>query len=355
MGQEERPARPGAPRQAARDRVEAVGIVLGVAVFLFLFWYVGGAFLVIFAGILLASGLDAAVSGLGRLVPVRRTWRFAIVLALFAVAVGGFVSFGGAFAVRQMADLLTTVEQGLSRSRAFLADSGLGQYFGTGDEPLAPLLPDPAGVLSSARTAVTGIFGMIGSAVLIVMLGIFFSYEPRKYREGVVRLLPPARRQRMRAVLDEAGRTLRWWLLGILINMAVIAVFTTVGLVLIGVPHAVALGAQAGVLAFIPTVGPLLAAIPIILVSLGEGYATVFWALGLYAAVQALESNVLTPLVQMEMVSLYPGTILMVQLIMLTLFGPAGLALATPLAAVAKVMVKRLYVEAVLEGDAPGG
>ena len=355
MPQEERPARPGTSRPTTRDRVATTGIALGGAVALFLLWYVGGAILVIFAGILLASGLDGAVSGLRTLVPLGRGWRFAVVLVLFAAALGGLVSFGGAFAVQQMADLLATIERELSRSRSFLADSGLGQYFGTGDEPLAPLLPDPAGMLSSARTAVTGIFGMIGSGVLIIMLGIFFAYEPRRYREGVVRLLPPARRERVRAVLDEAGETLRWWILGILINMAAIAVFTTLGLVLIGVPHAVALGVQAGVLAFIPTVGPLLAAIPIILVSLGEGYATVVWALGLYAAVQALESNVLTPLVQMEMVSLYPGTILVVQLIMLTLFGPAGLALATPLAAVAKVMVKRLYVEAVLEGDAPEG
>ncbi len=70
---------------------------------------------------------------------------------------------------------------------------------------------------------------------------------------------------------------------------------------------------------------------------------------------QALESNVLTPLVQREMVSLYPGTILIVQLVMLALFGPAGLALATPLAAVGKVMIKRLYVEDLLEGGPPGG
>ncbi len=134
--------------------------------------------------------------------------------------------------------------------------------------------------------------------------------------------------------------------------MAVIGVFTTLGLLLIGVPHAVILGIQAGLLAFVPTIGPLLAAIPIILVSLGEGLTTVLWALVLYAAVQTLESNVLTPLVQSEMVSLYPGTILMVQLIMLALFGPAGLALATPLAAVGKTMVQRLYVEDLL-GDSP--
>ena len=331
------------------------GIMLGVAAGLLLLWYVGSAFLVIFAGILLASGLDAVISGLRRVVPLGRAWRFAIVLVLFAAALGGLVTYGGAFAAQQMADLLATIEQELSRSRSFLADTGLGRYFGEGEDSLVPLLPDPSGMLSSARTAVTGIFGMIGSTVLIIMLGIFFSYEPGRYRDGLVRLLPPGKRARMRAVLDEAGTTLRWWIAGIAINMVAIAVFTMAGLLLIGVPHAVALGIQAGLLAFIPTVGPLLAAIPIILVSLGESYATVLWALGLYAAVQALESNVLTPLVQMEMVSLYPGTILIVQLIMLTLFGPAGLALATPLAAVGKIMIRRLYVEALLEGDGQGG
>lgn len=339
------PGRTDATPETTRTPVGLTGVALGSAALLFL-WYIGDAFLVIFAGVLLAAGLDAAASGLGRIVAVPRSWRLAIVLIVFAALLGGFLSFGSMIAVRELADLLATVEQELQRWRGILADAGLGRFVGEGD--LAPLLPDPSGVLSHATTAVTGIFGVLGSAVLVVMLGVFFCFSPGTYRDGVVRLLPSGKRRRMVQVLDEAGGALRWWLVGVAINMAVIALFMTVGLTLIGLPHALALGFQAGLLAFIPTIGPLIAALPIMLVSLSEGYATVLWALGLYAAVQMLESNVLTPLVQMELVALYPGTILVAQLIMLSLFGPVGLALATPLAAVGKVLVQRLYVEDIL-------
>ena len=338
--------------EIARRTVETSVIALGVAVLFILLWYIGDAFLVIFAGVLFGALLDAANKGVGRVLRLDRRLRFALVLALFAIAIVGFFATWGVLAAQQLAAFLSTLDQEIQRWRSIIADSQFGRFLGERGGDLVPLLPDPAGMLTRATTAITGIFGIIGSAILIVMLGIFFAYDPPSYRDGVLRLLPPDTRDRVREVLDEAGSALRWWLVGIAINMSVIGAFTMVGLILIGVPHAVVLGVQAGLFAFVPTIGPVLAAIPILLVSLTQSYTTVFWALALYAAVQTLESNVLTPLVQMEMVLLHPATILMVQLFMFALFGAAGLALATPLTAVGKVFVQRLYVEDWL-GDRP--
>lgn len=340
--------------QVARRAVQLSFIAVGTAALVVLLWYIGDALLIIFAGMLLAVFLDAAVAGLGRLVHADRPWRFGAVLLLFALILVASLSTFGILAAQQLVDLLNTLDEQVQQWRSTAAETGLGRLFENKDT-LATLLPDPGGLLSRATTAVTSIFGVIGSSVLIVMLGIFLAYDPLRYRDGVLLIIPPDKRSRMREVLTEAGGAMRWWLLGIAINMVVIGVFTTLGLILIGVPHAVVLGVQAGLLAFIPTLGPVLAAIPIILVSVSQGVTMLLWALGLYLAVQTLESNVLTPLVQMEMVRLYPGTILIVQLIMLALYGFLGVALATPLAAVGKVLIRRLYVEDTLGARTPSG
>lgn len=345
MAQQERTTDTRERQEIARRTVERTVIALGMAALLILLWYIGDAFLVIFAGVVFGALIDAAIRGLGGVAALDRRLRFAVVLAVFAVALAGFFATWGVLAVQQLAAFMATLQQELERWRSTIAESGFSQLLGEEGGGLMPLLPDPAGMLTRATSAITGIFGIIGSAILIVMLGVFFAYDPLRYRNGVLQLLPSGSRSRVRDVMDEAGSVLRWWLVGIAINMLVIGTFTTVGLLLIGVPHAVVLGVQAGLFAFVPTLGPVVAAIPILLVSLTQSYATVFWALGLYIVVQTLESNILTPLVQMEMVLLNPATILMVQLFMFALFGALGLALATPLTAVGKVFVQRLYVE----------
>ena len=353
MQQAEQDGHREARDQLARRTFE-ISVVALLATGLFvLLWYIGDAFLIIFAGIVFAALLDAMVTALGRVAALPRGLRFAIVLVLFALVGGTFLSTWGLLAVQQMTDFFSTISHQLEHWRTTLVGAGFGWLVGNPGTGLAPMLPNPSGLLTSATTAMTSIFGLVGSAILIVMLGVFLGYDPGSYRNGFLRLLPMDMRARMGEVLDEVGGTLRWWLVGIAINMCVIAVFTTIGLLIIGLPHAIMLGVQAGMLAFIPTIGPVLAAVPIILVSLTVSYTTVFWALGLYLAVQTLESYVLTPVVQMEVVWLSPGTILIVQLIMSALFGAAGLALATPLAAVGKVLVHRLYVEDWL-GDRSG-
>jgi predicted PurR-regulated permease PerM len=345
MTQQERTTETRKRQEIARRTAETTVIALGMAALFILLWYIGDAFLVIFAGVLFGALIDAAIRGLGQVVALDRRLNFALVLALFAVALAGFFATWGVLAVQQIAAFLATLDQELERWRSTIAESEFGRLLGEEGGGLMPFLPDPAGMLTRATSAITGIFGLMGSAILIVMLGVFFAYDPLRYRSGILQLLPSGSRSRVSDVMDEAGSVLRWWLVGIAINMLVIGAFTTVGLLLIGVPHAAVLGVQAGLFAFVPTLGPVVAAIPILLVSLTQSYATVFWALALYALVQTLESNILTPLVQMEMVLLSPATILMVQLFMFALFGALGLALATPLTAVGKVFVQRLYVE----------
>jgi predicted PurR-regulated permease PerM len=128
--------------------------------------------------------------------------------------------------------------------------------------------------------------------------------------------------------------------------MTVIFLVAWTGLTIIGVPGALVLGFQAGLFTFVPTVGPFAAGTIIVLASLGSGWTAVASAFGLYAVLQFLEGNILTPLIQRHAINIPPATLFASQIFLGTLFGLWGLALALPLMATIKVALKHLYAEA---------
>ena len=154
-------------------------------------------------------------------------------------------------------------------------------------------------------------------------------------------------------MLRQLGRTLQGWLLAQLGSMTVIGMLTALGLWLLGVQLAVVLGVIAALLTFIPNLGPILAAVPALLLAFAEGPTQVLWVAALYVGVQVIEGNVTTPLIQQRTISLPPALILAAQLLMASLFGLLGLALATPLAAVGITLTQSLYVYGYL-GREPG-
>jgi predicted PurR-regulated permease PerM len=122
------------------------------------------------------------------------------------------------------------------------------------------------------------------------------------------------------------------------------------------VPSAFVLGLLAGIAEFVPYFGPVIAAVPGLLVALGVGPDVLLWALVVYVIVQQLESNVITPLVQRQVVWLPPALTLFAAVGMAMLFGLPGLLLATPLTVLLFVLVKKLYVADTLHepADLPG-
>jgi len=136
--------------------------------------------------------------------------------------------------------------------------------------------------------------------------------------------------------------------------MSVVGVLTWLGLWLVGVPLAPILGLIAALLAFIPNIGPIIAAVPAVLLALSDGPTMALQVVGVYVAVQALESYAITPLIQQERVSLPPALIISTQLLMGVLFGVLGLALATPMAALGLTIIREAYVGRYLAGEARG-
>jgi predicted PurR-regulated permease PerM len=182
-------------------------------------------------------------------------------------------------------------------------------------------------------------------------LGLYLALSPEPYADGAIRLIPVGRRDRAREVLHEAAETLRHWLLGTSAIMLFLGVLSYVALKLIGVPLALLLAVVSGLAAFVPIVGPMVAGGLMVLVALSESWQLALWAGGFYLVLQGLESYLLTPLIQERAVALPPAVVIAAQVLMGLLFGILGVILATPLAALALVMIKRLYVEDLLEAD----
>lgn len=221
-------------------------------------------------------------------------------------------------------------------------------------------LPPPEDIVKQLGSLVpnaglffSGVIGALGNIVIIIFVGIYFAASPGVYTGGFIRLVPQQKRGRAREVMQEMGDNLSSWLLGKAVSMLIVGVTTAIGLSMLGVPLALILGVIAGLLDFIPYLGPIMAGIPAVLLALSISPDLALYALLLFAAINMLEGYVLQPMIEAKAIELPPALVIVMQLIFGTLFGFAGVALATPLAAVLSVLVKMLYIEDIL-GDRTG-
>ncbi|UFN47448.1 AI-2E family transporter [Roseomonas sp. OT10] len=192
--------------------------------------------------------------------------------------------------------------------------------------------------------AVGGVFGGLGSTLFTVLLGIYFALHPETYLGGLLRLLAPELRPEAVRLLHEVGATLRGWLGGQLFSMAFIGSFVALGLWLLGVPLFGLLAALSALLGFIPIIGPIIAAVPAVLLAASQGLDVALWVVALYVALHVIEGDVLTPMIQSHVTALPPGLLLTAQLFMGAVFGLLGLAVAAPLAAILLVLGQQGYV-----------
>jgi predicted PurR-regulated permease PerM len=342
-------SRPAAPRRSDL-RAALTAVAAGAA--LFLAWQTAGTLLLIFAGLLFGALLDACARGLAFVLPVGRAWRLAVVCALIALGTAWLLVWGGTSLVGQADGLIRLIGEQLRVLRGELRSLGIAPPPGPGGpRTLAQLLfPDPGALFGTAYSAFNLASGLLGNIVVVAFIGLFAAASPGTYRRGVLSLVPRERRRRVGEVLDEMAAALRWWLVGQLVAVVLIALTTWAGLALIGMPGALLLGLQAGLVNFIPYLGPVIAAAPILLAAMAQGTAMVLWALGVHALIQTVEGYVLAPLIQKRAVDVPPVLTLAAVMLFGALFGALGIALATPLVAALKVAVARLYVEDRLGG-----
>jgi predicted PurR-regulated permease PerM len=381
----------------SRDIIRAAALGVGVLAVAAGIWEASTVLFTVFLGILFGLAISSGVDQLARLRIPRGIGALLVVLA----AVGLFTLAGALMAPvlgeqgREIRSRLPEAMQQLqswvgregTTLRAFTGrfsaapppapDSG-GRRHGDSTHvaqspsPAAPAAPATQGGTSQTGQGLAGIagylFGFVGSTVEIVVyvllalfIAIYIASEPELYHRGLMHLFPHRARARAGDVLTQIASVLRKWLVTQLIAMVTLAVVWAIALSILKVKAALALAAIAGLLEFVPTIGPTMAVVPALAMALLDSPAKALSVLIVYLGIQGLEANVLIPLLMKGRISLPPALTIVAQALMTLAFGFLGLMVAVPLLAAVMVPVKLLYVEDVVgdsvtpEADGEGG
>ncbi len=325
--------------------VSLIVLLLG---FVFLLVLAPDVLLVIFAGLLFGVFFGGGGSWLSEKLSIGHGWAIGLFVLLICLALAGVSLAFAPTVVEQFDQLVQEVPSAVESLRSRLEDYALGEKL---LQRITPGALMSNGTQGTAASAVASTFGALGNFVIMLIVGLYVALDPQTYRRGLVSLLAPSIRDDGEDVLEKSTNTLQNWLVAQLMAMTVVGTLTWLGLWLIGIPLAPILGLIAALFAFIPNIGPIIAAVPAVLLGFSEGPTTALLVVAVYLGVQTLESYAITPLIQQERVSLPPVLIISMQLLMGVMFGLIGLALATPMAALALTVVRETYVHRYLESE----
>ncbi|MFN2563927.1 MAG: AI-2E family transporter [Gemmatimonadaceae bacterium] len=331
---------------------------------LWLFGTVAHVLLLLFLGILLALYLGALSDFLRRhlRVPPRLAYVSALVLtigaltALFAILIPPVLEQTQQL-FRVLPNYIAAWESGIDRAIARIP--ALRETWRPGEHRIYRAILEQLG--QSAQNVVPRLFGVVHGAInvfSVVVMGIYLSLQPALYREWLIALFPPIHRDLVRDVLSDLGATLRSWIVGQLFAMFVLGLLTTIGLYALQVPYPITFGVFTGLVAIVPFFGSLLStSLPALFVLNGAG----IWGFGpvthavfvvlLGTVIHIAEANVVAPLVMAKKVDLPPVLTVMAVLVTGTLLGPAGLLIAVPTLAVIMVVVRRILITRIYEGQ----
>lgn len=317
-------------------------LLIGIAALVLLLWQIREVILLVFAAVLVAIILRILAAPIGRFLRLSEAWALALSAFLLAGFIGLAFYLFGSEVIGQGKELARILPDAWNAFKTRFGLEAIGQEVAQqANNPQSALLFNVAGWVFSAGSILVNL-------VLVIVGGLYIAAAPELYYKGLVLLFPENRRPLAEDTLDTAGNALRLWLVGQLAAMVLVGTLTAVGLLIIGIPAPLALGLLAGLAEFVPLVGPIAAAVPALLLAVGGGWEMMLWTAGLYLLVQQIESNVITPLIQHRTVEIPPALTLFAVIAAGVAFGGVGVILAAPLAVVAFVAVKKLYVREAL-------
>lgn len=377
------------------DILRAAAVVLAFYIFLRFAWTASALIFTTFMGVLFGLAVASGVDRLEKWHIRRGIGAALIVLTFFGVLSGFFALMAptlrsqGAELRRKLPEAFEKVEQWVEKRQQGMFGAVIG---GVGAAPAAGDTAKRGGDTTAAATSTavppkaaaadtgadgkpTGplsfrerveqilsgagqhLFRFVSSTIavfagilLVVFLSIYIAADPGLYRRGVLHLVPHDNRQRFGEVMSAMGDVMRKWLVTQMIAMLAIGAVTTVVLLVLKVKAAFALGFIAGLLEFVPTVGPILSAVPAIAMALLDSPQKALIVGIAYIGIQFIENHLLIPMLMKGGLDLPPAVTILAQAIMALLFGFLGLLVAVPLTAAAMTAVKMLYVEDVV-GD----
>lgn len=319
-------------------------------------WAARNAVLLGFATLLLAIAVHGIADALERFVPLPLPRPAALAIAAVSLigCLAAILWLFGAQLAGELSGVIDRLPDAWARVRQFLQTNPLGAGLileienitsGASNGSLQSMLANMGGYAVPLASGLT-------TALLVFFIAAFMTTSARSLRRGALLLLPKGPDIRVGDALDASGRALKKWLLGITIDMVIIAVMMAIALWALGVPAFIGLALIAGLSQFVPTIGPLVSSIPGILLAFTIGPMTALWTAVAYVAVSQIESALIYPLVQQKTASMSPVLILISVLAFGMLLGPLGVLLATPMLVVLSVFIVKLYVQDTLKKEA---
>jgi predicted PurR-regulated permease PerM len=333
-------------RNGFAARVVTALLIFGMFFLLaYIVWKSVQILLLVFAGILFAVILRAVSQAVSCLTGMSVRWALSLVLVCGLVLGGLAVWFAVPRIARELQVLGEKMSVFLSEFAEWLERLPGGSEVAAQAFLLQDHIVNGGDLLQRVGGVFFSTFGALGGVLLVTLIGIFLAYDPRLYQAGLLRLVPLTKRGRASEILIALGKILQSWLWVQAISMAFLFASMWVMLALLGVPLAFLLALLTGLMTFVPYMGPLIAVVPILLVSFMAQPILALYAGVLYLVIQNFEENIMMPLICQRTVHLPAVLTIVGQLVLGGVFGALGFMLATPLMAVGLVLVQSMYVE----------
>jgi predicted PurR-regulated permease PerM len=306
---------------------------------------------------------------LKRFTKIPRSVGAVLIVLGVVLLVFGIFSYAGPTIVNQTAAIRQGLPAALARAQQWVAEHTTGPApapapQGHGAVALADTTARPGAAVDvgsqvgdAIKFASTLVFSFLGSSLtvlagigLMVVLAIYIGAEEELYRRGLISLFPPNARPRAEVVIRATAEALQKWLDTQVIAMFVIGIANFIAFSVIGVQAALALALIAGLLEFIPTLGPIMSGAIAVAMAFIDSPSKAFWVLIAVVVIQQLEGNLLIPYLMRGALNLPPALTIVMQALMAVVFGFAGMLVAVPLLAAAVVPIRMLYIEDHLGG-----
>jgi predicted PurR-regulated permease PerM len=315
--------------------VKRAAVWIGMILLVLLCIVLAQPIMLIIGGLVFAVVLDGGTRLLGRVLPIGRGWRLAIVTIAGFAFIGWTFYYAGTTLAGQAEQLRAVITAQGDRLMGYLRQSGM---MPAGD--MSQIGSQMVGGMGRLTTALSSAFGALSSILMVLVIGIFIAIEPKLYDRGVAWMLPKAQRSGFYELSEKVGATLRRLMFGRIIGMLVEGVGTWLMLWAGGVPMAALLGLLTGLLAFVPNIGAIVSGVLMVAVGFSAGPDAGLWAIATYLIVQTIDGYVIVPYVARRTVDLAPALVLAAQLLFGVLFGLMGLLLADPIVATIKVSLE---------------
>jgi predicted PurR-regulated permease PerM len=321
-------------------------IAVGIFVFVFIVWQLREIFLLLFGASVIAMMLHALTGPISRHTILSRRWALFASILIIVLVSGCAVWLAGSEMSSEFLNLSTQIPEAWRSLKEKAESYALGQYV---FDRVDGLRHDSGGVVSKLSIVAVSIVNSITDLILILVGGFYLAIDPELYHEGALKLIPRPARRRVEEALDSAGISLNKWLIAKMMEMVIVGILTTVGLLIIDFPSALALGLVAGIAEFVPYFGLIVAIIPAALIALTLGPEMLASVILVYTIVQQVEGNIIMPFIELKIAYVPPVLTIFSLVVFGLLFGPLGLLFAAPLTVVLMVLIKKLYMEGALD------